>query len=79
MSMHTLQHILCRGAVDSAFLASVLSAPHQALQEYDLSPAELALLADGSARSLADLAGAVEAWRRGEPISVPVRELALAG
>ena len=79
MSMHTLQQILCRGAVDAAFLSSILSAPRQTLQEYDLSPDELALLADGSARSLADLAGAVEAWRRGGPVSVLVRELALAG
>lgn len=79
MSMQTMQTILCRGAVDRAFLASLLDTPHAALQEYDLSPDELALLADTPARSLTDLAATVETWRRGGPFGASVRELALAG
>jgi hypothetical protein len=77
--MQTLQMIICRCAVDRDFLADVLSSPHDALREYDLSTAEFALLADPSVRSLVDLASAVESWRRGEPRTARVRELALAG
>lgn len=79
MSMQNLQAILCRSAVDRAFLGELLTAPYEALREYDLSPVEFGVLAHHGARSLADLAVAVEAHRRGEPVAAPVRELALAG
>jgi hypothetical protein len=77
--MQTLQMIICRCAVDREFLTDVLRSPHTALREFDLSDEEFALLADPSLRSLVDLASAVESWRRGEPRTAVVRELALAG
>ncbi len=78
--MQTMQEILCRGAVDRAFLGLLLAAPREALREYeyDLGPAEYAVLAETPARSLTDLAAAVEAWRRGDLVTLPARELALA-
>ncbi len=78
MSVQTMQQILCRGAVDRAFLAALLAAPERALAEYELSAEERAVLLSGAPRSLVDLAAAVEAWRRGEPVPA-ARELALAG
>jgi phytoene/squalene synthetase len=75
--MQTLQTILCRAAVDGAFLNALIDAPRRAVQQYDLSPAELGVLTGSSARSLADLAAAVEAWRRGEPATTTVRRLAV--
>ena len=77
--MQTLQLILCRGAVDHGFLGELLERPSEALRDYDLSPQEYAVIAESSARSLVELARAVEAFRRGEPAVLPVRELALAG
>jgi hypothetical protein len=77
--MQTLQLILCRGAVDRAFLGELLDSPSEALREYDLTSREFAVLAESSARSLVDLAVAVEAYRRGEPARANVRELALVG
>ncbi len=77
MAMQTLQTILCRAAVDSAFLNVLLEAPRRAVQQYDLSPAELGVLAGSSAHSLADVAVAVEVWRRGDPAMAPVPELAI--
>jgi hypothetical protein len=81
MGIETMQNILCRAAVDAPFLATLLDSPKQALRQYDLSPAEADVFAETSARSLVELAGAVEAWRRGEfrQTRTPVRELALAG
>ena len=79
MSMQTMQTILCRGVVDHAFRAALLETPHEALHEYDLSADELSVLAETPARSLLDLAAAVEAWRRGEPVMSRVPALALAG
>jgi hypothetical protein len=78
MSMDTMQRILCRGIVDGAFRATLLTAPEAALQEYDLSPAERAVLA-GPAHSLVDLAQAIEAWRRGDLAGAPAGALTLAG
>ena len=77
MAMQTLQTILCRAAVDGAFLNELLAAPRRAVQQYDLSPAELGVLAGSSDHSLIDLATAVEAWRRGEPATAPAQELAI--
>lgn len=79
MSMQAMQQILCRGAVDRGFLNSLLEAPYQALAEFELSTDERTVLAESPARSLVDLAQAVEVWRRGEPLGISVRELALAG
>ncbi|HZQ37777.1 MAG TPA: hypothetical protein VFD32_17735 [Dehalococcoidia bacterium] len=79
MAMQTLQTILCRAALDGAFLHELLDAPHRAVQQYDLSPAELGVLAGSSAHSLTDLAVAIEAWRRGEPATAPAQELAIIG
>jgi hypothetical protein len=76
--MQTLQLILCRGAVDRAFLGDLLDCPEAALSEYDLSSEEYDVIAGAGARSLADLARVVEAYRRGEPAGMPVREYALA-
>lgn len=77
--MQTLQLILCRGAVDRAFLGDLLECPEQALREYELSADEYAVIAGSGARSLTELARAIEAYRRGELTPVPVREYALAG
>jgi hypothetical protein len=80
MPLCTMQQILCRGAVDRAFLAVLLQAPERALAEYELSAEERAVFLSGARRSLADLAAAVEAWRRGELVAVSAgRELARAG
>ncbi len=80
MPLCTMQQILCRGAVDRAFLGALLQTPERALAEYALSAEERAVFLRGAPRSLGDLAAAVEAWRRGEPIAAsPARELALAG
>jgi hypothetical protein len=79
MSMQTMQLILCRGAVDRGFLTALLETPYEALGEYDLSADELAVLASAPAVSLADLATAVEAWRRGDTAPARVPALALAG
>ncbi len=76
MSLHAMQNVLCRGVVDRAFLADLLATPEAALASYDLSADELAVFTTSSAGSLVDLAGAVEAWRRGELL--PVRSLATA-
>jgi hypothetical protein len=76
--MQTLQLILCRGAVDRAFLGDLLDCPELALSEYDLSNEEFAVIAGAGARSLSDLAQAIESYRRGEPAGTPVREYAMA-
>jgi len=78
MSMQTMQTILCRGAVDSAFTAALLSSPRAALQEYNLDAAELSIFADVPAASLNELAGRVEDWRTGRPMQTPQRVFALA-
>lgn len=77
MAMQTLQTILCRAALDGAFLNELLAAPRRAVQQYDLSQAELGVLAGSSAHSLVDLADAVEIWRRGAPAMAPAPELAI--
>ncbi|HLZ72114.1 MAG TPA: hypothetical protein VKV26_19585 [Dehalococcoidia bacterium] len=71
MAMQTLQTILCRAALDGAFLGVLLEAPRLAVQQYDLSGAELGVLTGSGANSLTDLALAVEAWRRGAPAMSP--------
>ena len=76
MSMQTMQSILCRGAVDQAFMAELLAAPRRALQEYDLDAAEIGLLT--GARSLHELATRVEDWRTGRSVHTTVRERELA-
>lgn len=78
MSMQSMQTILWRGASDREFLNLLLEAPGAALSEYDLSPPERAALVQTPARSLTDFAVTVEAWRRGEPLPIATRELALA-
>lgn len=78
MNSQALQTILCRAAVDAAFLAALLSAPRRALQGYALSAAEFDVLAEPGAQSLTDLAAAVETWRRGEPRRAAVHGFALA-
>jgi hypothetical protein len=80
MPLNTMQQILCRGAVDRAFLAALLQTPERALAEYGLSAEERAVFLGGTPRSLVDLAAAAEAWRRGDLAAAPAgRELALAG
>ena len=82
MSMHTMQTVLCRGAVDAAFRACLLDSPDEALRGYDLTWEEYDVLTSSPRRSLGDLAAAVEAWRRGDivrrPVPVPAPVLALA-
>jgi hypothetical protein len=78
MSMQTMQTVLWRAVVDRQFQAILLSQPAEAVREYDLDAVEASILTVGSSRSLADLAVAVEAWRRGEPAEAAMRELALA-
>ncbi len=78
MSMQTMQMVLCRASVDRTFQAALLSTPDEALQQYDLDDAEAGILRNGSFRSLADLAAATEAWRRGEPQCFEQHELAMA-
>lgn len=63
VSLERLQEILCRSAVDPAFLLLLGRAPHQALAGFELSEAERALLSWPPARSLEQLALRVEAWR----------------
>ena len=79
MAMQTVQTILCRAAIDGAFLATLQAAPRRALQPYDLSADEVDLLTDRRARSLSELAAVIEAWRRGEPRSVAEAQFAHAG
>lgn len=74
-----MQAVLWRGAADPVFLAHLLAAPGEILRELEFRPAEIAHLTAAPLRSLADLAHRVEAWRRGEPLATPVRQLALAG
>jgi triphosphoribosyl-dephospho-CoA synthetase len=78
MSMQTMQTILWRGATDRSFLRTLLDAPREALQEFDLASHEVDALADRSHGSLADLAATVEAYRRGDPLPSRTTELALA-
>ncbi len=66
MSMEPLQAVVCRGAVDAAFLLLLACAPMRALAGFGLSKAEQELLARPPARSLEDIALRVEAWRVGE-------------
>lgn len=79
MAIQMLQQILCRCTVDRGFLGTVLTDPQQVLEEYDLSHDEYSVLTGARARSLMDLAVAVEAWRRGEIVAQPVHQFALAG
>lgn len=64
MSMEGLQEVLCRSAVDRAFLLLLASAPHKALAGFDLDGAERAVVAEPPVRSLEELAVRVEAWRK---------------
>ncbi len=73
MSLLVMQNVLCRGVVDGGFLADLLEAPQQALAGYDLTADEHAVFTSAGATTLAELATAVEAWRRGE--LVPVRSI----
>jgi|GEM_PF-1688202 len=66
MSAQGLQHVVCRGAVDRDFITHLRQTPHDAMVGFDLDEGERSLLASLAPRSLYDLAGAVEAWRRGE-------------
>lgn len=79
MSMHIMQMILCRGIVDHTFCTALLETPREALREYHLSADEFRVLAESPARSLVELAEAVEAWRRGDVVAAPAPALALAG
>lgn len=81
MPLRTMQQILCRGAVDRAFLSALLQTPERALAGYELSVEERAVFMTGAPRSLLELAVAVEAWRRGETAVVPASGFAgaLAG
>lgn len=79
MAIQTMQTILCRAAVDGAFLGALLAAPQRTLQQYGLNADELELLAGAGATSLYDLAAVVEEWRRGKPRAAARQALALAG
>lgn len=79
MSQQAVQQVLCRGIVDAAFTNALLTTPHAVLQEYDLSLDEYAVLAASGARSLIELAQAVESWRRGDmPVVTPARVVGLS-
>ena len=74
--MRGLQQVVCRGAIDADFLRWLVRAPAEALRGFDLAPDESAMLIALQPRSLDDLAGGVEAWRRGDPTPARVRPLA---
>ncbi len=63
MNMQPLQAVVCRGAVDAAFMLLLACAPTRALDGFELSDAEQDLLARPPARSLEDIALRVETWR----------------
>lgn len=77
--MQAMQALLWRGMTDHTFESRLLQHTRDALNEFDLSPAEQSALADSPGHSLRDMAMRVEAWRRGEPASVSTRERAGAG
>ena len=66
MSAQTLQHIVCRGAIDAEFLHLLARAPAEALAGFDLADDESAMIVGLRPQSLEDLAQGVEAWRRGD-------------
>jgi hypothetical protein len=74
--MRGLQQVVCRGAIDSDFLRSLMRAPTEALRGFELTPDESAMLIALQPQSLDDLAGGVEAWRRGDLVPARVRPLA---
>lgn len=67
MSTQGLQHVVCRSAIDRDFLQLFARAPSEALIGFDLDDDETAMVVALGARTLEDLAGGVEAWRRGDP------------
>lgn len=73
--MRGLQQVVCRGAIDSDFLRWLARAPLEALRGFDLAPDESAMLVALQPQSLEELAGGVEAWRRGDPAPMRVRPL----
>ncbi len=86
MSAQTLQHIVCRGAIDAEFLRLLGRAPAEALAGFDLADDESAMLLGLCPQSLEDLARGVEAWRRGDVMPAPpatgawrIASVALAG
>jgi hypothetical protein len=78
MSMQAMQAVLWRGASDPDFLATLLGALCETLEQFDLTQDELTALTATPVSSLLDLAHTVEAWRRGDHILAPVRGFALA-
>jgi len=68
MSAQTLQHVVCRGAIDAEFLRLLTRAPTEALAGFDLAEDESAMIVGLRPQSLEDLARGVEAWRRGDAI-----------
>ncbi len=71
MSAQSLQHVVCRGAIDAEFLRLLARAPAEALAGFDLAEDESAMIVGLRPQSLEDLARGVEAWRRGDVMSAP--------
>jgi hypothetical protein len=64
--MSALQQVVCRGAIDPSFMRLLAESPSEALLGFDLASEEAATIVDARPQSLFELAGVVEAWRRGE-------------
>lgn len=86
MSARSLQHVVCRGAIDRDFMELFARAPDEAVASLDLSQDERSMLTSLHARTLTELAEGVEAWRTGalsayQPArrAVPTLMTALAG
>jgi hypothetical protein len=66
MTMRGLQNVVCRGAIDAEYLRWLARSPAEALYGYDLADDEVAMIVALRPQSVDELAGSVEAWRRGD-------------
>ncbi|MGH2588529.1 MAG: hypothetical protein ACRDJE_26705 [Dehalococcoidia bacterium] len=75
MTMRGLQNVVCRGAIDTEYFRWLARSPAEALYGYDLADDEVAMIVALGPQSLDELAGSVEAWRRGDvlPARMPAR------
>jgi hypothetical protein len=71
--MRGLQQLVCKSAIDPAFLHWLTRSPADAMRGFDLGEEETALVLALRPQSLDELASGVEAWRRGEPLPIGSR------
>jgi hypothetical protein len=68
--MRGLQQLVCKSAIDPSFLNWLTRSPADAMRGFDLEEEETALVLSLRPQSLDELARGVEAWRRGELLSI---------